>query len=105
MSIAPQPAAFTMIASIDVRCQERLAVLGSKFPRGLLVGGVVVQSPAANLGARDQDIAAVPLQYPRRRIIGLGKKSVGGATGEQRHARPARPLGGQHLGQPAVMPL
>ena len=104
MSIAPQPAALTMIASNVVGVEGR-EVPPRQVEGGPLDARVVMDRAAADLAARDHDLAAVLLEHPRGRGGGLGVHGVGHAAEEQRHPRPLRADRRQDVGQRAARPV
>ena len=78
---------------------ERREVLPGEVERRALDARVVVDRPAADLAARDDDLAAVLLEDPGGRGVGLGEHRVGHAAEEQGHPRPLRADRRQDLGQ------
>ena len=77
---------------------ERPAVVGGESFRLLFQTGVVVQGAAADLGARNPDLAAVALQHAGGVQVRLREEGVGGAAGEQGHARRRLPSAGSTSG-------
>ena len=83
---------------------ELVGVEGREVPPGEGQGGlldprVVMDRAAADLPARDDDLAAVLLEHARRGGVGLGVQGVGHAAEEQRNPRPLRADRRQDLGQ------
>ena len=70
----------------------------------LLDAGVIVDGTAADLSARDHDLAAVLLKHPGRRGVGLGEHGVGHAAEEEGDAGPLGTDRRQDLGQPGPRP-
>ena len=73
---------------VDVLRPERGHVPPGQLERRLLDARVVMDRAAADLAARDHDLAAVLLEDPGRRRVGLGEHGVGDAAEEQRDPRP-----------------
>ena len=88
-----------MIASNVVGVEGREVLPGQVEGRAL-DARVVVDRAAADLAARDDDLAAVLLEDAGGRGVGLGEHRVGHAAEEQGHPRPLRADRRQDLGQP-----
>src|SRR5262245_57341964 len=87
---------------INLARPEDIAVRFRELLRGCCEGGMVMQGATANLGTRDQHLAAVALQDAGGVERGLGEERVAGATGEERYPRTLLALGRQHFGELAV---
>src|SRR5262249_49076986 len=82
-----------------------VGVLVRELLRGSGQAGVMMQGTTTHLASRYPHFAAVLLQDTCRRQCRLGKEGIGRTADEERDARPSRSLGGQDLGQLAVVRL